>query len=162
LIKPVLLPGLLAMVTGAVACGDDSSTEIDAAVAIVDATPVADAALPDGSVTDAAMADAAVPDAAPASCYASAACDPLAPADCDDDTGVGSACDLNTGGVLQCFPPPNSAGLGDMCDSDGGGPFCSHGLTCGESNICVEYCCSQGDCTTGTCTEVAAGISTCQ
>jgi hypothetical protein len=82
------------------------------------------------------------------SCYADHSCDPLVPNSCP---GAGAACDLGVSDPtgLECFSTGNTAMLGENC---GDPVFCVHGLTCPDSvGTCVEFCCDDDDCTTGTC-----------
>jgi hypothetical protein len=68
-------------------------------------------------------------------------------------TGMGEACDLNSSGVFACFPPPNDAAMCAAC-SNANGPFCAPGFHCNEDangGKCAHYCCTDGDCGTGTC-----------
>jgi hypothetical protein len=83
---------------------------------------------------------------APLTCYGGlGSCDPTNPAAC----GNGETCDINGGtGLLECFPPPNDAHLGDACDN-GQGPFCSAGLAC-DQGTCKTYCCDDSLCAAGT------------
>lgn len=76
------------------------------------------------------------------SCYELEVCDPLIP----DSCGAGSACDIGGGG-LQCYAPPNPQMLGQACSDSN---TCQHGLTC-VNDVCREYCCDNGDCSSGTC-----------
>jgi hypothetical protein len=59
--------------------------------------------------------------------------------------------------MFTCFPPPNTAGIGQACDNSAG-PYCQHGLAC-DAAVCREYCCSTADCTTGTCQQVGTAGS---
>ncbi|MEZ4446884.1 MAG: hypothetical protein R3B72_47835 [Polyangiaceae bacterium] len=84
-------------------------------------------------------------------CYESAACDPLVPGDCDAAEGPDSACDLSMGGVLTCYGGPNPQQEGQSCNSSS---YCAHGLTC-ISGTCHAFCCSDNECTTGSCTPIS-------
>ena len=77
----------------------------------------------------------------PAGCYTAGtpACNPLTNAGCASD----EACDISSSG-LQCFPGPNTSGLGDVCLASG--PYCEATLTCSPYGDCVNICCSDSDC----------------
>ena len=97
-----------------------------------------------GSETEAGS-ESGEEDTFPASCW-------TGPRECDPRSGepcaAGETCDIgNSDGapVLTCFPPPNTAQLGDACDLHGG-PFCSAGLLCGPAAQCVPFCCSDDEC----------------
>jgi hypothetical protein len=78
-------------------------------------------------------------------------CNPVTNVGC---TGAGEACDLSgTTNVFVCFPPPNDAVMCAAC-SNANGPFCAPGFRCNEDTNggqCSHYCCTDGDCGTGTC-----------
>jgi len=83
----------------------------------------------------------------PAACFAGASgCDPRSGEGCT----AGEACDFSSAGQLVCFPPPNTAELGQSCNNQGG-PFCASGGWCvpdtsGGPGICRKVCCSDGEC----------------
>jgi hypothetical protein len=82
------------------------------------------------------------------SCFTPAAggCNPVSSAGCDG----GAACDTSMSG-FECYaaPPPNTAALCAACSS-GDGPECLPGSTC-IGNVCVKFCCDDGDCGSGSC-----------
>lgn len=76
-------------------------------------------------------------------------CDPRNGEGCDLDAG--ETCDLaSTQGqvVITCLPGPNTAMLGQACNSSTG-PFCMVGLRCTENNRCAAFCCGDEECAMG-------------
>ena len=68
------------------------------------------------------------------------------------------ACDFGQNGY-ECYDPPNDQMLCQVCgDVDG---YCQGGSTCVD--ICVKFCCDDGDCGTGTCdtTLIGDGVGIC-
>lgn len=81
------------------------------------------------------------------------------------DCGVNGQCDWGNSSIgMQCFSnPPATALLGETCNL-GTGPACKDGLACTKLSgpgQCVEICCDQTDCTTGTCQAVDGIFKVC-
>ncbi len=102
-------------------------------------------------------------------------CNPVSNDGCD--TSAGQACDFSQGG-WSCYDPPNDKKLGEVCDPNNS-EFCQGTLTCdmpptdggtaggdagtgdaGATGICKHYCCSDSDCSGGTCTAFNAQVGT--
>jgi hypothetical protein len=82
---------------------------------------------------------------------AGVACNAITNAGCDG--GGGEACDFDQNGGLSCFPPPNVQAVCATCDN-GSGPFCKaseHCVPTATGFACARMCCSDSDCTPGTC-----------
>ena len=79
----------------------------------------------------------------------------------EQQCGATGQCDYNGSG-FQCFTsPPATATLGQACNTSSG-PACKDGMVCHPStHVCVEMCCDDTNCTTGTCTNVTTGLSVC-
>jgi len=78
-------------------------------------------------------------------CYVGlGSCNPMQPS-----CASGEACDFSQAGQFVCYPPPNDASPGGYCNASTG-PFCKNGATCVDG-ICKTYCCTDADCTAGTC-----------
>jgi hypothetical protein len=73
------------------------------------------------------------------------ACNPLTNEGCD--LARKDACDWgeNNPTGFQCYPGPNEAKDGAVCD-DENGPYCEGGETCGDDARCHRFCCSNADC----------------
>jgi hypothetical protein len=71
--------------------------------------------------------------------------------------GAGYACDVTCDDYLgycwfDCFEPPNNVPIGGSCDA-ANGPWCVPGAFCNEY-VCAKYCCTNTDCSGGTCTDI--------
>lgn len=72
-------------------------------------------------------------------------CNPFTSDPCDIPNGY--ACDFNGGG-FSCFGPPNTEALCAPCASNG--MYCMPGMTCHVTfQVCVAFCCNDGDCSAG-------------
>ena len=74
-------------------------------------------------------------------------CNPVTNEPCD--TAAGEACDFAGPNAFACYGG-NEASLCEACDQEN--VFCFGTMTCDtEAGLCTKYCCSDGDCGTGTC-----------
>jgi hypothetical protein len=78
-----------------------------------------------------------------------ASCNPVTNEPCPS----GYACDLSVSS-FQCFPPPNSAGPNEPCNTTLG-PYCTGGFKCSPlTHVCEQWCCRDEDCLAGSCEAV--------
>ncbi|MCA9592408.1 MAG: hypothetical protein KC776_03830 [Myxococcales bacterium] len=84
-------------------------------------------------------------------------CNPVDNSPCSSTAGA--ACDLSNAPGLECFPDGNTAQPGASCDPNNG-LYCIGGYTCGQSNTCEKWCCSDSDCGGGTCTALDPNVGT--
>ena len=78
----------------------------------------------------------------------------IGPSPCDPRSGEGCAegetCDFSSESELGCFPPPNTAAVGEACDNSAG-PYCAVGGWCAPDSItgepfCHQVCCFDSEC----------------
>lgn len=86
-------------------------------------------------------------------------CNPFTSAECD--LAGGFACDVAGGGAFACYGPPNSKQLCMPCASAANNDFCLPRMTCHPMlQVCVAFCCDDGDCGGGLCDKTVIGNAT--
>ncbi|PJB34134.1 MAG: hypothetical protein CO108_29085 [Deltaproteobacteria bacterium CG_4_9_14_3_um_filter_63_12] len=81
-----------------------------------------------------------------------------------DQCGTNGQCDWGNASIgMMCFTsPPATATLGQSCNINSG-PACKDGLTCNpNTGKCIEICCTNTDCSAGTCIAVDGNFKVCQ
>jgi hypothetical protein len=113
------------------------------------------------NLTPACDAPATAPSAGACFTVPSGGCNPVTDMGCPT---AGDTCD-NTMGGFKCYSPPpaNTAATCAACDLNNG-PACVPGNTCVTTptftSICAKFCCTDGDCGSGTCKTGSTGDAT--